>query len=104
MNIFMGWIFRTHVTLAEGTTVGTTKLDKNLHGCPVGIALTAMQQFISFFCFLILYGALYFTESKITAKTISSVREVVSIIIFGCVFAMNIALNNLSLGYVSIAV
>jgi len=31
-------------------------------------------------------------------------KEVISILIFGSVFAMNIALNNFSLGYVSIAV
>merc|ERR1719433_2669818 len=105
MNIFMGWIFRTHVTLAAGSTLASGKiLPKDLHGCPVGFALTAMQQFISFFCFLILYAALYATPHKITPKRISSMKEVVSIVIFGCVFAMNIALNNFSLGYVSIAV
>merc|ERR1719362_1864583 len=64
----------------------------------------AMQQFISFFCFIILYLALYATPHRITPKKISSVKEVISIIIFGSVFAMNIALNNFSLGYVSIAV
>jgi len=101
MNIFMGWIFRTHVTVAKGQVPG---LDEDLHGCPVGFALTAMQQFISFFCFLILYAALYATPYKISPKTISTSKEVVSIIIFGCVFAMNIALNNFSLGYISIAV
>jgi len=104
MNIFMGWIFRTHVTVAKGTMVGGSPLETNLYGCPVGFALTAMQQFISFFCFLILYAALYATPHKITPKRISSMKEVVSIVIFGCVFAMNIALNNFSLGYVSIAV
>eukprot|EP00419_Tripos_fusus_P079889 CAMPEP_0172940938 /NCGR_PEP_ID=MMETSP1075-20121228/224290_1 /TAXON_ID=2916 /ORGANISM="Ceratium fusus, Strain PA161109" /LENGTH=476 /DNA_ID=CAMNT_0013802347 /DNA_START=6 /DNA_END=1437 /DNA_ORIENTATION=- len=104
MNIFMGWVFRTHVTVAKGSMVGGIPLAEDLHGCPVGFALTAMQQFISFFCFLILYAALYATEYKITPKPITSLKEVVSIIIFGCVFAMNIALNNFSLGYVSIAV
>jgi len=105
MNIFMGWIFRTHVTLPAGTMMnGVVVIDKDLHGCPVGFALTAMQQFISFFCFIILYLALYATPHKIVPKKISSLKEVISIIIFGCVFAMNIALNNFSLGYVSIAV
>merc|ERR1719297_154282 len=104
MNIFMGWVFRTHVTVAKGTMVGNVPLEEDLHGCPVGFALTAMQQFISFFCFLILYAALYATPYKIEPRRINSVKEVVSIVIFGCVFAMNIALNNFSLGYVSIAV
>merc|ERR1719356_2111799 len=104
MNIFMGWVFRTHVTVAKGTLVGGVPLAEDLHGCPVGFALTAMQQFISFFCFLILYAALYATPYKIEPRRINSMKEVVSIVIFGCVFAMNIALNNFSLGYVSIAV
>jgi len=106
MNIFMGWVFRTHVTVPAGPIPGTTNetLTEDLHGCPVGFALTAMQQFISFFCFLILYAALYATPYKISPKKIGSVKEVVSILIFGCVFAMNIALNNFSLGYISIAV
>ena len=105
MNIFMGWIFRTHVTVPKGRILADgNELQDDLHGCPVGFALTAMQQGISFFCFLILYAALYATPHKITPKKISSIKEVVSILIFGCVFAMNIALNNFSLGYVSIAV
>merc|ERR1712032_1375673 len=84
--------------------VGGVPLEEDLHGCPVGFALTAMQQFISFFCFLILYAALYATPHRITPRKITSMKEVVSILIFGSVFAMNIALNNFSLGYVSIAV
>merc|ERR1739848_450329 len=106
MNIFMGWIFRTHVTVPKGKMLagGRETLQDDLHGCPVGFALTAMQQFISFFCFLILYAALYTTPHKITPKKIASLKEVLSIAVFGCVFAMNIALNNFSLGYVSIAV
>merc|ERR1719422_318089 len=63
MNIFMGWVFRTHVTVAKGyelpNNAGTLKED--LHGCPVGFALTAMQQIISFVIFIILFAALYFT-------------------------------------------
>merc|ERR1719445_518406 len=105
MNIFMGWVFRTHVTVAKGPVPGTDViLKEDLHGCPVGFALTAMQQVISFFCFLILYAVLCATPYKITPKKISTIKEVVSICIFGCVFALNIALNNFSLGYVSIAV
>merc|ERR1719410_2870516 len=102
----MGWIFRTHVTVAKGTLPvgGGEPLKEDLKGCSVGFALTAMQQLISFFCFLILYAALYATPYKIQPKKVSSVKEVVSILIFGCVFAMNIALNNFSLGYISIAV
>jgi len=105
MNIFMGWVFRTHVTVGKGKIPGTSVvLEQDLHGCPVGFALTAMQQVISFFCFLILYAALYATPYKITPKKLSTPKEIVSILIFGCVFAMNIALNNFSLGYISIAV
>merc|ERR1719410_645532 len=105
MNIFMGGVFRTHVTVPKGKIAGSdVVLDEDLHGCPVGFALTAMQQLISFFCFLILYVALLYTPYKIEPKKISSKKEVGSILIFGCVFAMNIALNNFSLGYISIAV
>jgi len=106
MNIFMGWIFRTHVTVAKGIPLqgGGEPLKEDLHGCPVGFALTAMQQLISFICFLILYAILYATPHKITPRRISSLKEVLSILVFGSVFAMNIALNNFSLGYISIAV
>jgi len=93
------------VTVPKGQIKGTdVVLEKDLHGCPVGFALTAMQQVISFFCFLILFLALLYTPYKISPKKISSLKEVVSILIFGAVFAMNIALNNFSLGYISIAV
>merc|ERR1739848_240397 len=105
MNIFMGWVFRTHVTVRKGFQLGNNQtLEEDLHGCPVGFALTAFQQVISFFCFLLLFAVLYGTPYRITPKKITTVTEVVSICIFGCVFAMNIALNNFSLGYVSIAV
>merc|ERR1712241_692008 len=104
MNIFMGWVFRTHVTVAKGTIVAGVPLEEDLHGCPVGFALTAMQQLISFLCFLILYVALYATPYKITPKKIESKKEVGSIVVFGCVFALNIALNNFSLAYISITV
>jgi len=105
MNIFMGWVFRTHVTVPKGFLLPNNQtLEEDLHGCPVGFALTAFQQVISFLCFLVLFALLYSTPYKITPKKITTVTEVVSICIFGCVFAMNIALNNFSLGYVSIAV
>jgi drug/metabolite transporter (DMT)-like permease len=105
MNIFMGWVFRTHVTVPKGFLLPNNQtLKEDLHGCPVGFALTAFQQVISFFCFLILFALLYTTPYKITPKRVTTTTEVVSILIFGCVFAMNIALNNFSLGYVSIAV
>jgi len=105
MNIFMGWVFRTHVTVPKGFLLPNNQtLEEDLHGCPVGFALTAFQQVISFFCFLVLFALLYSTPYKITPKKITTITEVVSICIFGCVFAMNIALNNFSLGYVSIAV
>merc|ERR550532_1478393 len=105
MNIFMGWVFRTHVTVPKGFLLPNNQtLEEDLHGCPIGFALTAFQQVISFFCFLVLFALLYSTPYKITPKKITTITEVVSICIFGCVFAMNIALNNFSLGYVSIAV
>merc|ERR1719433_689735 len=105
MNIFMGWVFRTNVTVAKGFPLGDDKvLEHDLHGCPVGFALTAMQQVISFILFIILFTSLYFTPYRIVPKTISTKFEVLSICVFGCVFAMNIALNNFSLGYISIAV
>lgn len=105
MNIFMGWVFRTHVTLEKGYVLPNGKtLENDLHGCPVGFALTAMQQVISFLCFIIVYGLLYYTPYKIETKRITSCNEVISICIFGSVFALNIALNNFSLGYISIAV
>merc|ERR550532_2259324 len=105
MNIFMGWVFRTNVTVPKGFPLGDDKvLEHDLHGCPVGFALTAMQQVISFVLFLVLFAALYFTPYKIVPKKITTKSEVFSICVFGCVFAMNIALNNFSLGYISIAV
>jgi len=104
MNIFMAWVFRTHITVAKGTLVDGVALEEDLRGCPIGFALTAMQQLISFFCYLVLYAALYATPHRIMPKNINSLGEMVSIIIFGCVFAMNIALNNFSLGHVSLAV
>eukprot|EP00930_Biecheleria_cincta_P010576 TRINITY_DN11276_c0_g2_i3.p1 TRINITY_DN11276_c0_g2~~TRINITY_DN11276_c0_g2_i3.p1 ORF type:complete len:526 (-),score=96.82 TRINITY_DN11276_c0_g2_i3:133-1710(-) len=172
MNIFMGWVFRTHITLPEGMALPSRTvsevsnrtlpkvlldaivanitnrtlplpngyspphlsvsditnqtlpqgyflssrtadagsitinhvLQKDLHGCPVGFALTAMQQVISFLCFIIAYAVLYPTEHRLSPKPIKSKFEVFSICMFAAVFALNIALNNTSLEYISIAV
>merc|ERR1719208_580229 len=71
MNIFMGWVFRTHVTVHKGFQLpGNKTLEEDLHGCPVGFALTAFQQVISFFCFLLLFAVLYTTPYKITPKKV----------------------------------
>ena len=71
------------ITVAKGIMVGNRALESNLYGCSVVFALTAMQQFLSFFCFLILHSMLYVTPHKITPKRISSMKEVVSIIFGG---------------------
>merc|ERR1719510_2770533 len=104
MNIFMGWVFHINVIVPQGVVINGKELPEPVHGAPVGVALTAMQQVISLLCFIVLFGLLYYTPYKITPKTINSRSEVFSICIFGCVFALNIALNNFSLGYISIAV
>jgi len=105
MNIYMGWVMRTSVTVPAGTVLESgIVLDKNLTGCPAGFALTAMQQIISFAVFLIFFSSVYFTPYRYTPKKLGSAFEVFCVIIFGCVFALNIALNNFSLGYISIAV
>jgi len=103
MNIFMGWFMRTHVPMSRGGTLpnGQVLLD-DLHGCPLGFALTAVQQVVSFFCFVVVYSCLYFTPYKIRPKKITSLYEVLCICLFGCVFALNIALNNFSRSYISI--
>jgi drug/metabolite transporter (DMT)-like permease len=87
-----------------GSITITHVLQENLYGCPIGFALTAMQQVISFLCFIIAYAVLYPTEYKLNPKQIKSKFEVFSICIFAAVFALNIALNNTSLEYISIAV
>jgi len=105
MNIFMGWVLGTHVTVPKGTTLATGEvLDKDLAGCPAGFALTAMQQMVSFVVFCIYFGAVYFTPYRYVPKQLKSSFEVACVVIFGCVFALNIALNNFSLGYISIAI
>merc|ERR1719414_2349005 len=104
MNIFMGWVFHINVIVPQGAVINGKELPEAVHGAPVGFALTAMQQVISLLCFIVLFACLYYTPYKITPKTINSKSELLSICVFGCVFAMNIALNNFSLGYISIAV
>merc|ERR550532_1855442 len=105
MNIYMGWVMRTSVTVPAGRDIGGGKvLEKNLTGCPAGFALTAFQQVISFFVFMVFFAAVYFTPYRHTPKKLNSRFEVLCVVIFGCVFALNIALNNFSLGYISIAV
>jgi len=104
MNIYMGWVMRTNVTVPKGTKIGDEVLEADLTGCPAGFALTAFQQVISFVIFMVFFGAAYFTPYRYTPKKLNTMFEVFCVIIFGCVFALNIALNNFSLGYISIAV
>jgi len=106
MNIYMGWVMRTSVTLPAGSYIAATNytLTENLTGCPAGFALTALQQVVSFIIFIIFFSLAYFTPYKYTPKQLNTRFEVFCVIIFGCVFALNIALNNFSLGYISIAI
>merc|ERR1711874_564899 len=53
---------------------------------------------------MIFFGSVYFTPYRYTPKKLNTWFEVFCVVIFGCVFALNIALNNFSLGYISIAV
>merc|ERR1719510_1827176 len=96
MNIYMGWVMRTSVTLPKGYTIEATgaTLEKNLTGCPAGFALTAMQQVISFAVFMVFFAGAWFTPYRYTPKKLNSVFEVFCVVVFGCVFALNIALNN----------
>lgn len=104
MNIFMGWVMGTHITIPKGTEVNGHVLEENLTGCPAGFALTAMQQVVSFICFIVFFLGSRLTKEPYQPKQLTNAFMVFSVIIFGCVFALNIALNNFSLGYVSIAV
>jgi len=103
--IFLGWLLRTQVTVVKSKIPGThVELDEVLHGVPAGFALAAMQQVTSFFCFLIRFAVLYATPYKLSPKKIHTKKELVSVTVFGCVFAVYIAFNNFSLGYISIDV
>merc|ERR1712151_299963 len=105
MNIFMGWVLGTHVTVPKGTVLANGEvMEEDLAGCPAGFALTAMQQMVSFVVFCIYFGAVYPTQFRYMPKQLKTPFEVFCVVIFGCVFALNIALNNFSLGYISIAV
>jgi len=106
MNIYMGWVMRTHVTVAKGTIIPSSNatLEHDLTGCPAGFALTAFQQVVSFIVFMIFFGVAYFTPYRYVPKQLNTSFEVFCVVVFGCVFALNIALNNFSLGYISIAV
>merc|ERR1712012_888600 len=105
MNIFMSWVLGTHITIPKGTVLESGQiLQHDLKGCPAGFALTALQQVVSFILFMTFFTAVYFTPYKYMPKHLTTKLEYVSVVIFGCVFAANIALNNLSLGYISIAV
>jgi len=75
-----------------------------LTGCPAGFALTALQQVVSFILFLLFFIAVYWTPMRYMPKKLGTISELLSVAIFGCVFAANIALNNFSLGYISIGV
>jgi len=105
MNIFMSWALGTHVTIPAGTVLknGHT-LASDLKGCPAGFALTALQQVVSFILFLIYFGVKSTTSTPYQPKKLKTNFEIISVVIFGCVFAANIALNNFSLGYISIGV
>jgi len=101
---FMSWVLGTHVTIPAGTVLNNgSVLKEDLKGCPAGFALTALQQVVSFILFSI-YFSVYFTPYKYTLKQLQTRFEYISVVIFGCVFAANIALNNFSLGYISIGV
>merc|ERR550532_3921316 len=105
MNIFMSWVLGTHITIPAGTVLNNGNvLRQDLKGCPAGFALTALQQVVSFILFSIYFVTVYFTPYKYTPKQLQTRFEYISVVIFGCVFAANIALNNFSLGYISIGV
>jgi len=109
MNIFMSYVSKSRVILPRDSLIiahnGTeVVLTKNLTGCPAGFVVTAFQQVISFILFIIYFVAVFYTPYKYMPKRLNSMYEYLSVIIFGMVFALNIALNNFSLGYISIGV
>lgn len=116
MNIFMSWVLHLKITIFAGTEIErmvitgeetkyeTFILEKDLTGCPAGFALTAMQQVISFVLFMIFFVVMMAAGKPYQPKRLETLFEWVSVVIFGCVFAANIALNNFSLAYISIGV
>lgn len=105
MNIYMSWLMRTSVTLPAGYKIEATGelLEKALTGCPASFGLTAMQQIISFLIFLVFVAGASCTPYHYTPKKLNGTFEIMCVIIFGCVFAMNIALNNFSFVYINMA-
>lgn len=105
MNIFMSWLSGTHVIISAGTQLESGKiLEKDLKGCPAGFALTALQQVVSFIVFLVYFGYKSTTSTPYVLKELKTYKEYASVFVFGCVFAANISLNNVSLGYISMGV
>jgi len=106
MNIYMSWALHTSVTVPKGHVIPGTNmtLTEDVTGCPAGFALTAFQQVVSFIIFIIFFCSVYFTPYRYVPKKLTSCFEVFCVVVFGCVFALNIALNNVSLTYISIAV
>merc|ERR1719499_970954 len=105
MNVFMSWVLGTHVTLEKGYTFDDGYvLKQDLKGCPAGFALTAFQQMVSFIVFIVGFLIILPTKWSYKPKQLTTKFEVFCVIVFGCVFALNIALNNFSLGYIGISV
>merc|ERR1740121_1208990 len=74
MNVYISWVSRTSITVPRGTIVSGHPLD------------------------------VYFTRWQYIPKKLTSWFDIFCVCAFGCVFALNIALNNVSLAYISIAV
>merc|ERR1719223_2524689 len=105
MNIFMSFVLKMHVTIPAGTTLPNGHImTKSLLGCPAGFAITALQQVVTFILFFVYSAAVYNTVYRHDLKKLTTVSEYVNVVIFGAVFAANIALNNFSLGYISVGV
>lgn len=103
MNVYMSWVMRNSVTVPQGTIVGGKTLQVPLTGCPAGFALAAVQQIVSFIVFWFYVACVYCTPRNYTPKKLGSCADYLVVCVFGCAFALNIALNNFSLGYISVA-
>mmetsp|Transcript_61339 Transcript_61339/g.131885 ORF Transcript_61339/g.131885 Transcript_61339/m.131885 type:complete len:427 (-) Transcript_61339:140-1420(-) len=104
MNVYMSWLMRKCVVLPAGSMGKSGVLKDDLTGIPGAFALTALQQLISFFLFIVYFGAVYFTPYRYNLKPLPSLFDKLTVILFGLVFCANIALNNFSLSLISIAV
>merc|ERR550532_2522576 len=83
MNIFMGWVMRTSITVPAGHIFDNgNKIEHDLTGCPAGFALTAFQQVVSFVVFMIFFSVAWFTPYRYVPKKLSTRFEVFSVIIF----------------------